>query len=351
MLRMITEWVKLHNPSKPLISVIVPVYQSAPYIDACVRSVLGQTYSDFELLLVDDGSKDGGREICEYLSTQDRRIRVIKQEHQGVSAARNTGIRAAEGEYLFFLDSDDAIHPELLENLCEASEESRAVVSVCAYYRILSGEFDEKRKRLDKKKYRNGTRRTIYLKNQEALKSFIFENGSEPWSVIWGKLIRRSAAEGVWFDEELSNAEDTKYMYELLERGADAAVLRRRGYYYRKRDGSASLRQCLEAYKSIYACDCYIRDREREHGRDAYALRRERDIVSKISWWHASERGGCDETLKNYILKLEKTERASGFWRRLGPGVRLQHTLAFRCYPVYKFCCSLRGIWFRIIGL
>ena len=339
------------RPREPLISVIVPVYQSEPYIETCVQSVLGQTYSNFELILVDDGSKDGGRQICESLGAREQRIRVLTQKHRGVSAARNTGIRAAKGEYLFFMDSDDAIHPGLLEQLCKLSEESRAAVSVCGYYSMLSQGFDEGRKRFDRRNYRRGIRGASYLKNQEALEAFIFEKGAESWSVIWGKLIRRVEAEGLWFDEELSYGEDTKYMYRLLERGADAAVLRYRGYYYRKRNGSASRRQSRKAYESIYRCDCYIRDREKEYGRETYAVQRERDLVSKISLWHAAGHMTCNENLKNYIWELEKAERASGLWGQLGFCTRLQHMLAFRCYPVYEICRILREIWRGIIGL
>lgn len=336
---------------KPLISVIVPVYQSELYIDTCVQSVLGQTYPNFELILVDDGSEDGGRAICERLGAHDPRIRVLAQRHKGVSAARNVGIEAAKGEYLFFLDSDDAIHPCLLEQLCRLAEESQAVVSACDYRSILSQDFDKMKKRLDRRKYRREIRRRYHLKNQEALRSFIFVEGLESWSAIGGKMVRRSRAEGLWFDEELSNEEDAKYIYELLERGADAAVLPCHEYYYRKRNSGASRRQSVEAYKSMYACDCYIRDREIEYGRIEYALQWQRYIVSKISWWYASCRMCDDEALRKYILELEKTERTSQFWTKLGIRTKLQSMLAFHCHSVYEICCILRRTWLRIIGL
>lgn len=88
-------------------SIIVPVYNVEQYLDECVRSVLAQTFSDFELILVDDGSKDRSGTLCDQLAATDTRIRVIHQENQGLSGARNTGIRAATGDYLMFLDSDD----------------------------------------------------------------------------------------------------------------------------------------------------------------------------------------------------------------------------------------------------
>lgn len=343
---------KSHNKfHKPLISVIVPVYQSKPYIDTCVQSVLGQTYSNLELILVDDGSKDDSKAVCERLGDRDPRIRVLAQEHKGVSAARNAGMRAARGKYLFFLDSDDAIHPGLLEELCQLAEESQAAVSACAYHSMPSENFDKRKRRQDRRKCKHKMKRPFYLKNQEVLRSFIFVEGLESWHAIGGKLICRFRAEELWFDEKISNGEDTKYMYELLERGADAVVLPFRGYYYRRRNNSISRQTSIEAYKSIYACDCYIRDKEIRYGRTDYAQQWERYMVSRISWWYASSHMCEDEILRNYTLELERTERSSGFWKKLGVRIKLQYMLAFHCYPVYSFFCFLREILREIIEL
>lgn len=89
------------------VSVVVPVYNVAPYLEKCVASVLGQSEQDFEVILVDDGSSDGSGELCDALCLRDSRIKVIHQANGGLSAARNTGIRKAEGEIIMFLDSDD----------------------------------------------------------------------------------------------------------------------------------------------------------------------------------------------------------------------------------------------------
>ena len=99
----------------PTISVIVPVYKVEPYIHQCIDSILAQTYTDFELILVDDGSPDNCGMICDEYAKQDDRIRVIHQENQGLSAARNAGIDIAKGECLTFIDSDDLWEPDKLE--------------------------------------------------------------------------------------------------------------------------------------------------------------------------------------------------------------------------------------------
>ncbi len=89
------------------ISVVIPVYNVKPYLERCVNSVLRQSYKDLEIILVDDGSTDGSSELCDQIATKDQRFRVIHQKNQGLSGARNTGIREAAGEYIIFMDSDD----------------------------------------------------------------------------------------------------------------------------------------------------------------------------------------------------------------------------------------------------
>lgn len=100
------------------VSVVIPVYNVKPYLERCVNSVLRQTYKDIEVILVDDGSTDGSGELCDQIALTDNRISVIHQENQGLSGARNTGIRQAKGEYIAFLDSDDEwLLPDGLEKL------------------------------------------------------------------------------------------------------------------------------------------------------------------------------------------------------------------------------------------
>lgn len=99
------------------VSVIIPVYNREKYIEEAVKSVLAQSLKDFEIIIVDDGSTDSTVQICRRLSERDERIRLFSSGHFGVSAARNKGIKNSSGDYIFFLDSDDIIHPLLLETL------------------------------------------------------------------------------------------------------------------------------------------------------------------------------------------------------------------------------------------
>ena len=116
----------------PAISVIVPVYKVEAFLPACVASILGQTFADFELILVDDGSPDGCGALCDVYAGQDARVRVIHRQNGGLSAARNSGIAAATGEFLAFVDSDDLVAPDYLERLHAALHTAGADMALCA---------------------------------------------------------------------------------------------------------------------------------------------------------------------------------------------------------------------------
>lgn len=121
---------------KPLISVIIPVYKVEAYLTACVESVLAQTYQNFEIILVDDGSPDNCPQMCDEFAARDSRIRVIHKPNGGLSSARNAGIDGAKGEYLAFLDSDDLWTPVFLERLYRAIGETGADLAVCLFRRF-----------------------------------------------------------------------------------------------------------------------------------------------------------------------------------------------------------------------
>ena len=109
-----------------MISIIVPVYNRENKVGSCIASILNQTYTDLELILVDDGSTDNSVAVCEEYAKQDKRIRIIQKENGGVSSARNCGIKEARGEYLQFVDSDDTIDKEMTQKLYEAVQKNEA---------------------------------------------------------------------------------------------------------------------------------------------------------------------------------------------------------------------------------
>ncbi len=118
-----------------MVSVIIPVFNAAPYLDECLASVAKQSLSDFECLLVDDGSTDASPAICDRWVAEDRRFHVIHQDNAGVSAARNRGMGAAKGEHVAFIDSDDRVEEDYLEKLFDALTANKADIAVCGLTR------------------------------------------------------------------------------------------------------------------------------------------------------------------------------------------------------------------------
>ena len=121
---------------KPLLSIIVPVYDVENYLQKCIDSILAQTFTDFELILVDDGSPDNCPALCDAAAAKDARIRVLHQKNGGLSAARNAGLDVARGEWIGFVDSDDYIAPEMYEILYKAVQSTGADLALCDYVKV-----------------------------------------------------------------------------------------------------------------------------------------------------------------------------------------------------------------------
>ena len=122
-----------NDKDRALVSVIVPVYNIADYVEKCVQSIVSQTYTNLEILLIDDGSTDGSSNVCDELSLIDPRIRVIHKDNGGVASARNRGIQEAKGDYLSFIDGDDYIDADMIESLVELSITEKADIAYCRY--------------------------------------------------------------------------------------------------------------------------------------------------------------------------------------------------------------------------
>ena len=133
----------------PTISVIVPVYKVEPYIRKCVDSILGQTFSDIQVILVDDGSPDQCGKICDEYAKQDNRVEVIHKENGGLSDARNAGIPYAKGEYIIFLDSDDYIENDMFEYMYTRIKDSGADMATCGLSEVYTDRIEAQKEEGD----------------------------------------------------------------------------------------------------------------------------------------------------------------------------------------------------------
>lgn len=179
--------------NNPLITVIIPIYNVEKYLRECLDSVLAQTYTNLEILLVDDGSTDGSGAICDEYAGKDSRIRVIHQENGGLSAARNTGLDAARGEYVSFVDSDDVVGPHFIEVLYDALIQVGVQLSLCCFRRFVDGQPFGKE---------NSIHGQICWSRREAIHELTKTDENpraELVSVSWNKLYHRSLFEHLRF--------------------------------------------------------------------------------------------------------------------------------------------------------
>lgn len=321
---------------KELISIIVPIYNSARYIRECVNSVLEQTYENFELILIDDGSLDESKDICLKLRETDRRILFFHQEHKGVSAARNIGLKTAKGKYLFYLDSDDIIHPNLLETLYDELEKTNSIMAVSQFHFIKDM---DKKDQLISMTNREKTSFT-YIEKSKVLEYFLDEICKE-FTAMPGKMILRSSVQTFYFDESLSHGEDTKYIYQILLSGSDAVILHPKWYFYRNHSGNSSKIHSLKAYNSMYECKRYMCDKEKECGRIKSAAIQEQAIMNHIMEWNTKSRYLQDQIMMEYLSKLAADERKLEIYSYTSLSHKIKFSLAFYCFPLYWIYCDI----------
>ena len=203
------------------ISIIVPVYKVEAYLDTCVKSLVSQTFRDLEIILVDDGSPDGCGELCDVWADRDERIRVIHQKNGGLSAARNSGIRAASGGYISVIDSDDWVDPEMMECLLQALEQEHADIAVCGFVHEYEGSSEPGGEVLPGEGV---------LTRREALAKVAGERGV-PFIVAWNRLCRREIYDKVLFPEGKIH-EDELTAHEILGAAERIVTVDRAFYHY-----------------------------------------------------------------------------------------------------------------------
>lgn len=209
------------------LSIIIPIYNVASFLPDAIESVLAQSFRVFELILVDDGATDGSGEICDRYAVQDSRVRVIHQKNAGVSAARNVGVAAAQGEYIGFVDSDDIIEADMYQRLVGLAERYDADVVQCEH---------DRRDRL------NGAVRSeaVEIMDGEAFVRRIFtkEGGRYTNQVaLWSKIYRRELFEGIVFPVGRTY-EDEQETYKLCLKAKTLVETTDVLYHYIKRENS-----------------------------------------------------------------------------------------------------------------
>lgn len=261
---------------QPLVSIVIPVYNAAPDLARCIESVRKQTYRNIEVFLVNDGSKDASSPICHMYERIDPRVHVIDKENAGVSAARNTGIAAAQGKYIQFVDSDDWLAPDFTEKLVSAAEAHTADLVIAPFWMVYPENYVEHirpwEKALQHVLQRNPPRTQAYgylpagvYTGQEYAKHLIQKPNTFYYGSPCNKLYRRDLLRkhSLHFRKELF-AEDQLFNTEYLRYVRTAVSIPDIGYYYLQNRQSVShsrvttadilrlRRRVMGLYKSIY---------------------------------------------------------------------------------------------------
>ena len=230
------------------ISIIVPVYNVEKYLSCCIKSIVSQTYADFELILVDDGSTDNSGKMCDEWSKKDNRIIVIHKENGGVASARNTGLDIAKGKYITFVDSDDWIEQHFLEDAIKECKKYKLDIFLSGYTRNNLNNIQKNIHTFDASLSENEYIELLCC-------SYI--------SSVWGNLIRKTFIGYLRFDD-MCFGEDLTFMFDILKKSPKLYAVPKAYYNYRNTENSLTKTTSFNKLNDIVKTYKYLLDFSKE---------------------------------------------------------------------------------------
>lgn len=259
----------MEKGNEKTVSIIVPVYNGEKYLKRCLESLLCQTWEKTEILLVDDGSADGSGQICDDFSEKYEKIRAVHTKNQGVSAARNLGMKICKGEYVSFVDADDCLAKNMIEHLVHLIEETESDVAGCSFWifgQKEEGGRDCKRKDEEAavclkqtclkqtetciKQSETCLKQAEILNGQEFMEKGILQSDTRCWS----KLYRRESIGSIRFQEGLTIGEDMLFLLELAKEGRQFGCSKYKGYGYFINEEGAMMHGFRDSYMDQITC-------------------------------------------------------------------------------------------------
>lgn len=327
-----------------LISVIVPIYKVEKYLEECVDSILGQTYTALEVLLVDDGSPDCCGEIADRYAADDSRVKVIHQDNQGLSEARNSGLRAASGGWIVFVDADDVIHKDMIRILYDAAVSTESDLAWCAIREFPENDFPVS----EAEKEEVSVDITL-LTRQEAEKQLYTMSGNQQCLVAWNKLYRRSL---FWEEGEPivypkgKIYEDGYTTYRLIYQAGQVAVVPRKLYYYRQRTGSIMKKNSYQVYEPALDAGLLRMAFYEKYGeKELYKMELNLTIYSVIRFYAAIKIRQERKNLRKWFVKIYYGYFVKETWP-LAKRIRMRAFLLG--YPCYRIVSSFEGLYNRL---
>jgi glycosyltransferase involved in cell wall biosynthesis len=330
--------------SNPEISIIVPIYNVENYLYKCINSILTQTFTDFELILVNDGSPDNCGEICNEYAMRDPRIKVIHKENKGLSSARNAGIRSATGKYIGFIDSDDYIGNNMYEILYENAEQFSSDIVVCDVIEVYEN------KDIDLKHHNTPGYRVEHFTNIEVLNQLYLSNdnslnpmgrGSERWIYAVNKLYKKSLFDSLEYSEGRIY-EDEFIIHKVYFNSKKVTSLTAKLYYYVQRENSImNSPYSIRKFDRVYA----LKDRA-----DFFKKMRHTNLHEKafkcyleVLFWNYKVARTELKDVKEELKNLKKTLNRSTVSLIMNPYISLKQkimVLIFMVSPAVYFYCS-----------
>lgn len=318
---------------KPIVSIIIPAYNIAPYLERCLESVRHQTYKELQIIIIDDGSTDQTGRIADSFAERDKRFHVIHKENSGVSAARKTGLEQADGEYIGFVDGDDYIEPEMYEKLVGLAVEYDTDIAHCGYQMVFPDRVD----------LYHGTNQLKVQDTYTGVKDLLEGNLVEPG--LWNKIYRRKLFNQINYDENIVINEDLLLNYFLFHRSEKAVFIDIPYYHYMVRKNSASTSDWNEhkIKDPIYVLEIMF---QKENDVELKKVINNRYIYQLVRFVILKTDNRRDE-IKKYQQNLKKklkivlknTDKTTISKKNYYMG-----QLALRCTPVLRFFHQLYGL-------
>lgn len=330
---------------KPLISVIVPVYNGQDYLSKCIESIESQTYQNLEVIIINDGSTDKTAEVCCKLAKKYENIHVITMNDEGVSTARNAGIDAAGGEFVTFVDADDRLFPKMIQNLYEYLTEAESDISGCGFQtwndenewrRIEGGIQSENLSGNDK----------IHIYDASG---FLVDGILKGNSRCWSKLYKRSVIGDVRFRKNITIGEDMLFLVDLLPKTNKIVEISYKGYGYFQNPKGAMNRAFLPRYMDQITCWEIAREeiikRNLTETQEQWKTRMEGQITTillmaimltagKLALLSAKDRRRQKQYIDICHEKIKKELQVPGAYEGLSKGYRVKVRL-FQTMPAF----------------
>ena len=325
--------------NEPLISVVVPVYNGQDYLDNCIRSIEGQTYEKLEVIIVNDGSTDETAIVCDRLRSGYDNVRVLTLGDEGVSAARNAGVDAAEGDFITFVDADDRLCAETLRILYDCINDTESDVAGCGFFEWSN---EEEWKRGAAVEGTSGP--AVTYAAGRYLKDAVLCGNSRCWS----KLYRRDIFDHVRFPENLTIGEDMLFLVKMLPFVRKIAETDYKGYGYFKNPSGAMNREFIPRYMDQITCWELAREEIRRMGEDldaqvtALYMTGIMLTAGKLAMLTAAQRREQKKHIEVCHEKIKEAMRVPGAYGRLSAGYRLKTKVFSLCPNLYLYLYHLK---------